>query len=295
MTEPRVRYTGSIFRETKRSHAADDIFRQLAAAILRGDMKVGSRVPAERVLAARFGTSRITVRQALHRLAEVGLVSTRQGGATTVLDPERAHDLRVIELDYRLGPRSRRDVVEFTEHQLLNAHPLLLLAEERATRDQLAALAAAVESYVSRGATAEDLPAFEERFWTLVAEATDNHLYRREVAWWFRLVRETPSVTHPILAPPETRAAAFRGIVDRLVHRRGAAQYYLSMAMHLVSAARAQLAREEARATRSADDVDYVKAAAEQRKSARARRNGARSQPPRRRRTRSPEGGGSPS
>lgn len=296
MTEEAARYSGSSFRETKRAHASDDVFRQLAASILRGELKIGARVPAERVLAAKFGTSRITVRQALHRLAEVGLVSVRQGGATTVLDPEKANDLRVIELDYRLGPRSPRDLLEFTEHQLLQAHPLLLLAEERATRAQLAALTAAVESYVSRGAKADDLPAFEERFWTLVAEAADNRLYRREAAWWFRLVREVPSVKHPILAPPETRAAVFRNLVDRLVHRRGAAQYYLTMAMHVLTAARAQLARDEAqRAPRTVDYATQLTRTAERPKTQRARRDTTATKPPRRRRSRPPEGGGSPS
>jgi DNA-binding FadR family transcriptional regulator len=289
MTEEASRYGGPGFQETTRAHAADDVFRQLASSILKGELRVGARVPAERVLAARFGTSRITVRQALHRLAEVGLVRVRQGGATTVLDPERANDLRVIELDYRLGPRSARDKLEFTEHQLLQAHALLVLAEERATRRQLESLVAVVEDYVRRGAKAADLPAFEERFWTLVAEAADNRLYRRETAWWFRLVREVPSVMHPIVAPPDTRAAAFRGIVDRLVHRRGAAAYYLTMAMHVLGAARAQLAREEARAPKP---VDYGALVADRaaKKATRARRRAAPN-PPRRRRSRSAEGG----
>jgi len=290
MTEE-ARYRGLSFHETERGHAADDVYLQLAASILRGELRVGARVPAERVLAARFGTSRITVRQALHRLAEVGLVRVRQGGPTTVLDPERATDLRVVELDYRLGPRSRHDLLDFTEHQLLRAHALLLLAEERATRAQRDALVDVVQAYISRGAPDDELPAFEERFWTLVAEAAGNRLYRRETAWWFRLVREVPSVMHPILAPPATRADAFRMIVDRLAHRRGAAQYYLTMAMHLLAAARAQLARDEAAAAPRRADYPAMLAADRPKKAPRARRSPPPAPPRRRRSSRSPEGG----
>src|SRR5580658_11170036 len=88
----------------RRTHVADHVFDQLAAAILRGELLPGSAVPPERVLAERFGTSRIVARQAIHRLDELGLVRVRQGGATLVLDPKEASDLRVLELAYKLDP-----------------------------------------------------------------------------------------------------------------------------------------------------------------------------------------------
>src|SRR5579862_7219403 len=97
------------FREIARGHAADEIFDQLAQAVLSGELAVGAPLPPERVLAERFGVSRIIARQAVHRLAEVGLVRVRQGGSTVVLDPEQSSDLRVIELLYRLGPSTADD------------------------------------------------------------------------------------------------------------------------------------------------------------------------------------------
>ncbi|WP_104978170.1 FadR/GntR family transcriptional regulator [Sorangium cellulosum] len=76
--------------------------------------------PPERVLAETHGVSRITIRQAVHKLAAAGLVEVRQGGPTRVRDPAKA-DARVLELLLRFGGRLRsaranfrRDLEEYS-------------------------------------------------------------------------------------------------------------------------------------------------------------------------------------
>ena len=79
----------------------------VAAAVARGDIAPGGRLPAERVLAARLAVSRGTVMAALELLRERGLVVSRQGSGTRVpLNPPRA---LLPDLD-AAGPsaRSRR-------------------------------------------------------------------------------------------------------------------------------------------------------------------------------------------
>src|SRR5712692_10582820 len=113
------------FAPVARSHAADRVFEQLASTILGGQLTPGTALPPERMLAEQFGVSRIIARQALHRLAEIGLVRVRQGGSTLVLDPEDCTYLRVIELVYRMGPTSAGDVLDLAERQLLQGLALL--------------------------------------------------------------------------------------------------------------------------------------------------------------------------
>src|SRR4051812_11071643 len=106
------------FQAVRRGHAADTIFEQLAAAILTGELEAGAPLPPERILGEQFGVSRMVLRQAVHRLADVGLVRVRQGGATLVLDPGEAGDIRLIGLYYALDPGGerartiRRDAIE---------------------------------------------------------------------------------------------------------------------------------------------------------------------------------------
>jgi DNA-binding GntR family transcriptional regulator len=53
--------------------------------IATGRIAVGARLPSEEELCGRFGVSRHTVREALRKLREDGLVSSRQGAGTTVV------------------------------------------------------------------------------------------------------------------------------------------------------------------------------------------------------------------
>ncbi len=82
------------------------IWRQIAAeieqAIRRGEYPPGSQLPTEKQFAEQFSVNRHTLRQAMNRLAETGLVSIEQGRGMFVA--ERA-------LDYPLGARTR-----FTEN-----------------------------------------------------------------------------------------------------------------------------------------------------------------------------------
>lgn len=73
----------------------------LKKEIVAGVFPVGSLLPTEDELCARFGVSRYTVREALRRLREDNLVSSRQGAGTVVV-PRRtadayAHDVMSID------------------------------------------------------------------------------------------------------------------------------------------------------------------------------------------------------
>jgi GntR family transcriptional regulator len=61
------------------------IATELRAAIDRGEYPVGSVLPSEGELVARYGVARGTVRQAIAVLEQDGVVATRQGARRTVL------------------------------------------------------------------------------------------------------------------------------------------------------------------------------------------------------------------
>ena len=63
------------------------VVRALKDEIIGGVHPVGSQLPTEEELCERFSVSRYTVREALRRLREDGLVSSRQGAGTTVVPP----------------------------------------------------------------------------------------------------------------------------------------------------------------------------------------------------------------
>lgn len=65
------------------------ISSDLLSQIESGALKPGDRLPSEQELSARFGVSRMTVRQALGRLENQGLLTRKQGSGTFVAEPRR--------------------------------------------------------------------------------------------------------------------------------------------------------------------------------------------------------------
>lgn len=206
-------------------HAADPIYDKLAVAILDGSLAPGSSLPPERELAERFGASRLIVRQALHRLADLGLVRVRQGGPSVVVHPNEAKDLRIIDLIYRMGQGGAREVRELIERQFLHGYALLFLAAKRASKERLRDLAAMADDYAARGAPGDEMMAFEKRFFQALADATDNRFYQLETSWWFRMVEGRGP--RPAVFTDEQRQSFYREIARRLVEDKDAARHYL--------------------------------------------------------------------
>lgn len=62
----------------------DLIMESVTAMLVRGQLRPGDRVPSEAALAAQYGVSRATVREAFKKLSAMGVVSIRQGDGTFI-------------------------------------------------------------------------------------------------------------------------------------------------------------------------------------------------------------------
>lgn len=67
----------------------ENVMRQIETALLDGTWPAHARLPAERVLAERYGVSRNTLREAIQRLAARGLLRSRQGAGVYVTEQLR--------------------------------------------------------------------------------------------------------------------------------------------------------------------------------------------------------------
>ncbi len=118
----------------KRS-VSGDVFEQIVADVLSGELAPGATLPSERQLAEALGVSRPAVREALQRLAAAGLVSVRQGDATTVLDYRRGAGLevlpRLLVQAGELDPAVARSILEARLH---NGPKVAELAAARSAR-----------------------------------------------------------------------------------------------------------------------------------------------------------------
>ena len=80
---------------TRRS-VPDEVFDQVLAEVVDGELEAGQTLPSERRLAEVLGVSRPAVREALQRMAQTRLVEVRQGGSTTVRDFRRTAGLDLL-------------------------------------------------------------------------------------------------------------------------------------------------------------------------------------------------------
>ncbi|PTU04786.1 GntR family transcriptional regulator, partial [Pseudomonas sp. HMWF031] len=90
----------------KRSHnLAHDLVAKLTQSILLGQMLPGAKLPSENTIVQEHGVSRTVVREAISKLQASGLVETRHGIGTFVLERAPEQGLR-LNVDTALGVRS---------------------------------------------------------------------------------------------------------------------------------------------------------------------------------------------
>lgn len=108
------------------------VAESLRSDIEAGRYAVGTYLPTETALCASFGISRYTVREALRRLVELGVVSRRQGSGTMVLSSEPQE-----RFQQTLG--SVQDLLQYAEDTRLDAGSPVELRLSRSTARLLGA------------------------------------------------------------------------------------------------------------------------------------------------------------
>lgn len=211
-----------------RQRVADHVFEALAHAILTGQIAPGDPLPTQRELAKQFDISALVVRQAIHRLEDLGLVRVRQGSTTIVLDPRESSDIRLIQLNLELATPESALFHAMLESQVLFVLPLLVLAERRITQEQLAVLNFIVDQ-IGENTPPDQALRLRIEYWTQMAQATGNPLYHQQVRWWAAMIeglrrrgQKKELFSTPILV------GAYRAINQALGKREGTVQAYVA-------------------------------------------------------------------
>lgn len=204
----------------KRS-VSGDVFEQIAAEVLGGELPAGSTLPSERQLAEALGVSRPAVREALQRLAAAGLVSVRQGEATTVLDYRRSAGLEVLPRLLLRGdtidPAVARSILEARLHngpkiaELAAARVRARGGAEAHIDGELALLHESVDSLV-----AESDPLTQQRialeFWDHVLDLADSIAFRLMYSMLRAAYEPALAALAPIMSAEVGNGGAYRDL-----------------------------------------------------------------------------------
>lgn len=149
----------------------DRVIAVLTELITSGRLGSGDFLPSEAELCKQLGVSRSTVRMALRTLETRGLVLTRQGVGVQVTDRTRQAVTDSIELMLLRGGAGPRDMLEV---RLMLECQGAALAAQRATDNDLEAIASAIADLHDRPKAVTETVEADLRFHLSVAEASKN-------------------------------------------------------------------------------------------------------------------------
>ena len=205
------------FRGAQGGRFHEDVSRQIARYIIRGDLAPGTPLESEGVLVEQFGVSRAVVREALRSLAQVGLVEVRQGRRTQV-QPDREWNL----LDPMVLTSFREEgLIEPLIHDFMWIRKLLepeIAAE--AARNASQELISDLELALSKmEGLLEDRAAFFEedmKFHNRLAAATSNKILCRLIETITYLFNISRDITLEQAAMPAGSLEGHRQILEEI-------------------------------------------------------------------------------
>src|SRR5579871_1027607 len=92
-----------VYKLVRTSRLYEQIVQQIEESIVKGNLKPGDQLPAERELAQRFGVSRTAVREAVKALREKGLVEAYSGRGTFITNGTSQAMRQSLDFMIRIG------------------------------------------------------------------------------------------------------------------------------------------------------------------------------------------------
>jgi len=190
-----------MYRPVKTARLYEQIVQQMEESILKGQLKAGDQVPAERDLAQRFGVSRTAVREAIRALRDKGLVEAYTGRGTFVTYGTSQSVRQSLDLLVRIG--HHEGAAHLAELRQILEPEIAALA---ATRIEEQLLVAMREAVATMDHSLRDPDAYVEGdldFHLALAEAVGNPLVLSLLDSIVGLLREQRSRIFSVEGGPE--------------------------------------------------------------------------------------------
>ena len=174
-----------MLRAIKKTRIYEEVFSQIQELIKEKRLKARDQLPSERELAETFKVSRTSVREALRALESQGLIVSRTGMGSFVVElpvESLVGPLALLLIDEK---KALADVFEM--RKLIEPH-IAALAAQRATRNDVAQLKRIVAKQieaVSRGTTGVEADA---EFHFTIGRATRNQALQKLVSGLMELL-----------------------------------------------------------------------------------------------------------
>lgn len=222
------------FQAQQVTRPRDQVEKQIREAILAGHFGQGEKLPAETELAAQFGVSRPTVREALGALVSAGLIRKIPGVAggsfVNTVTPDSLSQMLSESMDtiLRLGAL---DVAELTQVRRVLEVPAAEWAAEHRDESHLQTLHEIVQKQRETTINDPGIPSYDLAFHTTIGHASGNRL----LAAFIGAVHES---THPAQYLNVTEEVGHRTVKQHMtilsaIEKKNATAAREAMASHL--------------------------------------------------------------
>ena len=157
----------------KHRNLAQGVVAYITDSVRAGGMSPGDKLPTESEIMRIQGVSRTVVREAISHLQAAGLVETRHGIGTFVLEPAPAHHLGI-------DPGTvitMRDVLAILELRISLETEAAGLAANRRSEAQLQQLRTALDAFLDGAGKGGDTVVSDVQFHLLIAQASGNRYF----------------------------------------------------------------------------------------------------------------------
>jgi GntR family transcriptional repressor for pyruvate dehydrogenase complex len=218
------------YRAVKTSRLYEQIVQQVEESILKGQLKPGDQLPAERDLAQSFGVSRTAVREAVNALREKGFVEAYTGRGTFVTNGTSQSIRQSLNLITKINPADGS--LHLAELRRILEPEIAALAAPRIDEQLLGTMREAVAAMDVGLHNREKYIEADLDFHLALAEAADNPLILALIDSIVELLREQRSSIFDVKGGPERGQSHHKRIL-KAVEKRDPEEAKKAMRDHL--------------------------------------------------------------
>jgi GntR family transcriptional repressor for pyruvate dehydrogenase complex len=219
-----------VYKLVRTSRLYEQIVQQIEESIVKGTLKAGDQLPAERELAQRFGVSRTAVREAVKALREKGLVEAYSGRGTFITDGTTQAVRQSLDLITKIG--QPEGSTHLAEVRAILEPEIASLAALRIQEPEVATMREAVAVMDRAGQDPDAYIEADLDFHLALAEGAGNPLILSLLDSIVGLLREQRLRIFRVSGGPERGQVHHKKILEA-VERRDAEKARETMRAHL--------------------------------------------------------------
>jgi GntR family transcriptional repressor for pyruvate dehydrogenase complex len=223
--------------------SSEEVVTQIREMIQRGDLNFAERLPPERDLAKLLGVSRPTLRAGIRSLVALGVLQSKQGAGTFVVEAEDSPSLDSSPLQMLAALHGFKSE-EMFEARLGLEMTIAGLAAERATPEQIASMADEVSEMFASIENPEQYLIHDMQFHQIIAAASGNRILTALMNMVATVLFENRSKTVKFALDLKDSAEQHRQIY-RSIREHSVEKAREAMRFHLMSTQKSQAKESE--------------------------------------------------